>query len=321
MTTPLKVVITGAHGFLARIIAKQLSSAGYEVLGWTRISSASQASGSGFSKILPVNYQAEDLSEYCKGAHAVIHLAGLAHAKIKHDPAVVYKQAIYDLTQKVWAAAKAENVPYFIYASSVKVYGENSRQGILTEDSPCDPQSFYGKYKLLTEDALFEDARRMVSPKLFVLRFPPIYGFGSKGILRWLFKFSQWRVPSPVIGMKFQRSMVSGHNIGILLENILASKIDAGVYLPVDGPPQGIEEIYLEIWRQTHGERPSFFYLSLSRILGRVLWPLIRTKSFAQNFSCSSKHLSVYKQINFLTQAKAIKDVVEEMQEVKSLKS
>lgn len=79
----------------------------------------------------------------------ILHLAGVTRGTAAD------LQANVDLAQAVARAARRIGAARAIFASTVAVYRPGP--GLLTEDSPPDPQSDYGRSKLAAEQALVAD--------------------------------------------------------------------------------------------------------------------------------------------------------------------
>jgi nucleoside-diphosphate-sugar epimerase len=78
--------------------------------------------------------------------HVVIHLAAVAHANISNkDPYSTFDHSFRTLENML--DCSRNNVEHFIYFSSSMVYG-NFEDGIVTEDTTCNPIGIYGSLKL-----------------------------------------------------------------------------------------------------------------------------------------------------------------------------
>lgn len=106
----------------------------------------------------------------------VIHLAALTNATLSFDRRDDTELTNYVGTQNVVRAVQqAPHVTRLIYASTTSVYGPTS--GTVNEESPCNPASPYGEFKLKGERdtlslATLTDGR--VKPT--ALRFATVYG-------------------------------------------------------------------------------------------------------------------------------------------------
>jgi nucleoside-diphosphate-sugar epimerase len=80
---------------------------------------------------------------------AIVHLAAIAHAnRANKEPYFTFDHSLPTL-QNTLDSARSLNT-HFVYFSSSMVYG-NFRDGIVTEDSPCEPLGIYGALKFAGE--------------------------------------------------------------------------------------------------------------------------------------------------------------------------
>lgn len=80
---------------------------------------------------------------------ALVHLAAVAHANVANkDPYSTFDHSLRTLENTLDCVRDSK--AHFIYFSSSMVYG-NFLDGLVTEDSPCDPIGIYGALKLAGE--------------------------------------------------------------------------------------------------------------------------------------------------------------------------
>jgi nucleoside-diphosphate-sugar epimerase len=154
-----------------------------------------------------------------RGADAVIHLAGHAHAISRRVSEAIYQATNVVGTRVVAEAAAAESVRQFIFASSVKAIGD-AGDAPLSDESPENPTDAYGRSKLEAERLLYEISGRRGLP-VTVLRFPLVYGPGVKGNLRRLFDAVWWRLPIPVGRAINARSLLGIDNLTAFVDRLL----------------------------------------------------------------------------------------------------
>lgn len=183
----MKIIVTGASGFVGRDLLKKLSRNGYEIVAVTRQLNESQS-----VKIPHVTWVQKNLVEkndygFMAHADAVIHLAGE-----KHDEKRMYEVNVEGTRNLLENAARA-GIPKFIHLSSAGVYGyvESKR---VTECTARDPMNKYEDTKKQAED-MFQPA--VYTGKWIILR--PTNIFDKKTIrfyqsltlcslLKWLVK-------------------------------------------------------------------------------------------------------------------------------------
>jgi nucleoside-diphosphate-sugar epimerase len=152
----MKVLVTGATGFLGRAIVEELLQNNHEVFTTARSLKTDD---------LP-NYFPADITDFESlkkleklfEIDAVIHSAGLAH-QFKETDGEKFRKINVEGTRNIAALALKLKAEKFILISSVAVYGEAKRRkpaGEFEEDSQCQPAGFYAESKLESEAAAAE---------------------------------------------------------------------------------------------------------------------------------------------------------------------
>lgn len=109
----MKVLLTGASGFVGRELAPRLQAAGHEL----RLLIHARDVALSADKVRGTLPDVELARTLCRGMDAVIHAAGIAH--ISSDAESLRRQNL-DATIELAAAAKGEGVRKFIFLSSCK---------------------------------------------------------------------------------------------------------------------------------------------------------------------------------------------------------
>jgi nucleoside-diphosphate-sugar epimerase len=119
-----------------------------------------------------------------QGIDAVIHLAALLHV-VNPPPSLraEYERINVGGTATVSEAARQAGVGRLVLFSTISVYGD-SAGGILTEDSPTRPDSFYAETKLAAEKIVLAAKRADGGSIGTVLRLGAVYGSRIKGNYR-----------------------------------------------------------------------------------------------------------------------------------------
>lgn len=206
----MKILITGASGFVGQNILSYLN---YKCDCPTRDELK----------------EGLDFSFY----DVIIHLAGKAHDLKKATNADEYYDVNYKLTKKVYDAFLDSNAKKFIFLSSIKAVADSS-EDILTENFNPDPQTHYGKSKLLAENYII--SRPLPDNKsYYILRPCMIHGPGNKGNLNLLYNFIKKGIPYPLAGFNNKRSFLSVENLCFAIDEIITREdIVGGVYHVAD---------------------------------------------------------------------------------------
>jgi UDP-glucose 4-epimerase len=181
----VKVVVTGAAGFIGSHLAESLLADGHEVTGIDAFvdyypremkeSNLRAARQSANFSLVEGTLQELELGPLLDGAAQVYHLAAQAGVRASWGGDFVHYTEHNVLgTQRLLEAAVAAGVPRLVYASSSSVYG-NARELPLREETLCRPVSPYGVTKLAAEHLGFLYASELGLP-VVSLRYFTVYG-------------------------------------------------------------------------------------------------------------------------------------------------
>lgn len=147
----MKVIVTGAGGFVGRELVGQLLDSGASVIAMDSVAGG-----------IPDGAQviAGDLADpalraaaLAGGVDAVIHLATVPGGAAEADPAVsrrINLDAMYDLLLEAGAMGDR---PRFVFASSIAVYGDPMPDQV-DDATPLVPKMIYGGHKAMMEHAV-----------------------------------------------------------------------------------------------------------------------------------------------------------------------
>ncbi len=152
------------------------------------------------------------------GCDVVIHLAARVHVMTDRDsnPLSANRKVNVDATINLARQAVTNGVKRFIFASSVKVNGEETTSKPFTafdEPAPLDP---YGQSKLEAEIALRE-LSHATGLEVVIVRPPLVYGPGVRANFLKLMQLVKMGVPLPLGAIHNHRSMVALDNLVDLL--------------------------------------------------------------------------------------------------------
>ncbi len=210
----MRVLVTGATGFVGRALCKTLIQAGHDVSAAVRNPNAADipegVTPHGIGDIGPDT----DWSKALAGADAVIHLAARAHMVDESiaDAAAQFNRVNAEGTAHLAEAAANAGIDRFVYLSTVKVMGEGGGEGggegapYRETDAPR-PEGAYGESKLAGEKALTEVAAN-TSLEPVILRPPLVYGPGAKANFLTLLKICQMAPPLPFSAVRNKRSLI-----------------------------------------------------------------------------------------------------------------
>ena len=158
----MRILVTGAAGFLGRALLRTLASRSPEdQITALDIAPPLNAAATGRISWLSGALDDRDTMERAglKDFDIVYHLASVPGALAEREPALgrrVNLDATLDLFDRLAACGRR---PRVVYASSVAVYGDMDGRPIGV-DSPARPTSTYGAHKRMAEIALLDHSRR-----------------------------------------------------------------------------------------------------------------------------------------------------------------
>lgn len=229
------VLITGATGFVGRVLLDHLVKDGWHVRALTRRGQVVADPSASLAWFLITGLDDElPLS----GCDAVIHLAARVHVMNEQavDPLAEFRRVNVQLTERLAREAAAKGVRRFVYLSSIKVNGEETLPGrpFLADDLP-NPEDAYGVSKLEAEMALRQVAAD-TGMEVVVVRPPLVYGPGGKGNFLAMLGWLRRGLPLPLGAVNNQRSFVGVDNLCDLLRVCLDHPEAANeVFLASDG--------------------------------------------------------------------------------------
>ncbi len=169
----MKVLVTGATGFIGSHIADLLLEKGYEVrCTYRKTSNLQWLEGKPFDLVEADFFDIESLKNACKNVDYIIHSAGVVAGWNLDD----FIRGNRDTTLNLLKAATevTPNLKKFIYVSSQTAAGPaESLDKPVTEDMPPHPITSYGKSKIEAEESVksFKNSFNYV-----ILRPTAVYG-------------------------------------------------------------------------------------------------------------------------------------------------
>jgi len=181
----MKVVVTGAAGFIGSHLSERLLADGHEVTGVdcftdyyprpVKEKNLERLREHRAFRLVEARLQDADLAPIVDGAAHVYHLAAQAGVRASWGREFAhYTDHNVLATQRLLEAALERGRPRVVYASSSSVYGDAPALP-LREDGPCAPVSPYGVTKLAAEHLARLYHRNHGLPTVS-LRFFTVYG-------------------------------------------------------------------------------------------------------------------------------------------------
>jgi nucleoside-diphosphate-sugar epimerase len=235
----MRVLVTGASGFVGRALVIALATSGHEVRAATRRRLGPFDFPAGV-EIMPHADLASpiDWLPLLANVDAVVHLAGIAHVG-SDVPDALYDRVNHVATAELAAAANRTGVQRFVFVSSVRAQSGPIADHVLTEADEPRPTDAYGRSKLAAEAAV-----RASDVPFAILRPVLIYGPGVKGNFAALAQLASLPLPLPFGSFHNKRSLLSNDNLVAATEFVLRDCASSGeTYLVADPEPVSLAEI------------------------------------------------------------------------------
>jgi UDP-glucose 4-epimerase len=249
----MKILVTGATGFIGTQLSKTLANSGHQVRDTARSVAPNHSTT---HELITCDLEsADNLDLLTTGCDAIVHLAGRAHV-MSDNPATsesLYVSANVDVTRKLAQSAARTGVKRMILLSSVKVNGESTtiNTPFTAQDIP-NPQDPYGRSKTQAEQALW-DVASSSGLEGIVIRPPLVYGPGVRANFASLIGIVNRGIPLPLGSIQNKRSFISIDNLINCITTALQSSNAAGqTFLVSDGNDLSTPELIRSIASALH---------------------------------------------------------------------
>jgi nucleoside-diphosphate-sugar epimerase len=264
----MRVLVTGAAGFVGRALVAALADADMQVRAAARCPQNVVSAGNVETVSLPDLAGDVDWAPLLHDMDAVVHLAGIAHAGgaiANHD----YDRINRAATETLALACARRNI-HMIFMSSIRAQSGPSSPHVQTENTRPQPNDAYGCSKLAAEDAI-----RNIGAAFTILRPVVMYGPGVKGNIATMLRLARMPLPLPLAGCDAKRSLLAVDNLVSAVMHILQRSSTRGeTYIVADETPVSLAEMIAHLRRGMHraprllAVPPALFAVSL-RLVGR----------------------------------------------------
>lgn len=205
----MKVLVTGANGFIGKALTQHLISLGHET--WSVVRHPTGISN-------PQILWGDDQSKWnlaLEACDCIVHLAG--HANSLQENEEKSKENLratnVDLSVALVNRAISAGVKRLVFLSTIKVNGESTQSNcpFKSEDAPA-PEDLYALTKYEAEQELVKAAQKS-GLELLIIRPPLVYGPEVKGNFSFLIKLITMGVPLPLKAVKNKRSLIALDNL------------------------------------------------------------------------------------------------------------
>jgi nucleoside-diphosphate-sugar epimerase len=239
-----KVLVTGATGFVGWHLCERLQREGYEVRRAVR-----RRSGSGCEFAVGDINSTTDWMEALAGVETVYHLAARVHVGCEKSADALEASRAVNLygTERLARSCVTAGVRRLVFASTVKVNGEQTATVPFSEIDTPAPQDAYSIAKLEAELALKKIAGE-TGLEAVIVRPPLVYGAGVGANFMRLFRLVDRGIPLPFARVDNRRSLVY---VGNLVDAMLCcgthSRAGGEIFMVSDGEDISTPELIRRI--------------------------------------------------------------------------
>lgn len=205
----MKIILTGASGFVGKNLLKRLLGDGYAVTAIVRSEVVSIDSRAEVAVVQGLTAEQDWSDVFVPGA-VVIHAAARAHVMNDNEsaPLPVYREINTAGTLHLARQAAAAGVQRFVFISSIKVNGESTTAApAFAETDLIATEDPYAISKAEAEQGLWLISQE-TGMDVVIIRPPLVYGPGVKANFLSLIKLAKTAAPLPFGAIKNKRSMI-----------------------------------------------------------------------------------------------------------------
>jgi nucleoside-diphosphate-sugar epimerase len=249
----MKILLTGANGFLGAILQKELQD--YNVITIGRNNT---------SIIADLTHNIRDKIPVCE---IVIHAAGKAHMipKLPQEEQLFFDVNVTGSANLISALEKSGIPKKFVFISSVAVYGRATGE-LIKETAPLEAKDAYGLSKIQAEKLIIDWCKKN-KVICTILRLPLIAGPNPPGNLKSMINGIRKGYYFNIAGGKAKKSIVLAQDIAAIIPR--AAQI-GGIYNLTDRYHPSFIELSVLIAKQLNKKKPNNIPFLIAKMLAIV---------------------------------------------------
>lgn len=255
----MRVLVTGASGFVGGHLCQQLIADGHEVRAAVRFSGSSPV---GTEELVVGDLGANiDWGDALKEVDAIVHLAARVHLLGPQGPDALseFRRINVNATVALAEHALRSGVERFVFMSSIAVNGSRSADPLDILSKPA-PTGAYGQSKWEAEQALEQISDRG-SMSLISVRVPMVYGPHAPGNVSRLVRMATSGLPIPLGKVDNRRTLIGIQNLSeLLVECATRPALGSGLVVAGDEYSPSTAELFKEV-ALAHDRKPNVWPL------------------------------------------------------------
>lgn len=240
----MRILITGANGFVGSSLLKYLKDKGFFVRGTVRKPKLQKKDSN--LLVIPSLDGETDWTDALHSCDTVIHLAAQAHNYDGSSSEESKNFIKYNTEATINLAKQAakKGIKKFIFLSSTGVMGPQVTDGSpYSRHSNTEPHDSYTRSKLYAERGL-HDLSKKLEMRIVIIRAPVIYGPNAPGSIGSLTKAISLNIPLPIASANNKRHLISLDNLmNLILKSIITTVSKYEIFLASDNRPISTSEL------------------------------------------------------------------------------
>lgn len=253
----MKILVTGATGFVGKRLTCVLAEKEHDVIAAVRSVPEQKVAGAAYEQIIDFN-SVDEWTRQLQGVDCVVHAAARVHVmnEVESDPLQAFRAVNVAGTMALAEGAVRAGVKRLVFISSIKVNGEGTQppRAYTADDAPA-PADPYGISKMEAEQALIALGSER-GLEVVIVRPVLVYGPGVKANFRSMMSWLYKRIPLPLGAIDNRRSLVFIDNLVDLIRVCCGHPGAVGqTFLVSDGTDVSTTQLLRKIGRAL-GVRP-----------------------------------------------------------------
>lgn len=179
----MKIVVTGAAGYIGSVLCRLLLDDGHEVIGIDKLMYGGRSILGIYHhknfKLLPYDiYDVEKYSNYLDQDTAIVNLAAIVGEPASRKLPEETKRTNVEATKKLISLAAERDAKKFIFVSTCSNYGKVEGDDLADENSELNPLSLYAETKVEIENYFKSEIREAMN--WAILRFSTVFGISPR---------------------------------------------------------------------------------------------------------------------------------------------